>query len=118
MKGLGINDAARLVLGRSRGICERCAERNATDIHHRRPRGMGGTRHPEIHSPANLLHLCADCHRWVESNSRAAYEFGWKVPHNTLDPVEVPVKRRHVWVYLTREATVEMIEQHQPEVLP
>ena len=53
---------------------------------------MGGTRGDTIHSPANLLLLCANCHDWVESTRAAAYEQGYLV-HRGQDPAETPVLR-------------------------
>ena len=86
-----------LVHKRSRQRCERCGTANATrwSIHHRKPRGMGGTKDPAINSPANLLLLCGSgtegCHGWVESNRAQAYETGLLV-YRADDPVRVPVR--------------------------
>ena len=54
---------------------ERCAAwlaNTPADIHHRRPRRMGGTSNPEIHQPANLVVVCRTCHRWIEENRQLA----------------------------------------------
>lgn len=52
-------------------------------IHHRTPRGMGGTRDPKVNLPANLLLLCGSgttgCHGWVEANRERARELGYLV---------------------------------------
>ena len=69
----------RTVLTRSEGLCERCAAwlaNTPADIHHRRPRRMGGTTNPEIHQPANLVVVCRTCHRWIEENRQLALEQG------------------------------------------
>lgn len=95
-----------VVLDRSMGGCELCGRLlfddlnrplgHAYSIHHRQPRGMGGTSRPEINSPANLLLLCGDattpggCHEYVESNRARAYLNGWLV-RASADPAEVPV---------------------------
>ncbi len=84
--------AAAAVLARSGGYCERCG-RGAEQIHHRQPRGMGGTRAPAIHDPANLLHLCSGCHLWVETNRAAALAAGLLVSRYQ-DPADVPA---HLW---------------------
>jgi hypothetical protein len=68
-----------LVEERSHGMCEirlpQVCQGRATNIHHRLPRGAGGTN-----SKANLLHLCGSgttgCHGWVESHRKEAYELG------------------------------------------
>lgn len=76
------------------GRCARCGSYGAGNIHHRQPRGMGGTRNPATNSPPNLLWLCGSgttgCHGWVESYRAAAAEAGWLVKH-PRDPAEVPV---------------------------
>jgi hypothetical protein len=94
-----------VVLNRADGCCEICGREvmlvggrvvRPYSIHHRRPRGMGGTSRPEINSPANLLLLCGDattpggCHTRVEANRSLAYENGWLV-RASADPATVPV---------------------------
>lgn len=61
---------------------------------------MGGTDRPETNWPSNLLLLCPDDHRLVESNRAGSLAAGWLVPQNT-DPAEVPVivhGPRKVWL--------------------
>jgi len=78
--------------------CERCGiyivGGGAFSIHHRMPRGMGGTKNPWINDMSNLLLLCGTgttgCHGWVESHRSEAYEDGLLV-HSWLFPWEVPV---------------------------
>jgi hypothetical protein len=94
-----------LVIDRALGCCEICGrilfdERARVvgpySVHHRQPRGMGGSSRREINSPANLLLLCGDattpggCHAHVESNRALAYGNGWLV-RASADPAEVPV---------------------------
>jgi hypothetical protein len=74
---------------RSGGVCEVCRG-SAEQIHHRQPRAMGGTRRPGVHMPANLLHVCAACHRHIESHRSAALLNGWLVRQGQ-DPAVVPV---------------------------
>ena len=83
------------VQGRSQNRCERCGTSSAYrwSLHHRLPRGMGGTRDPELNNPCNVLHLCGSgtegCHGWVESNRTISYEFGWLVRRG-FEPSQVP----------------------------
>lgn len=90
---------------RSVNRCERCGTDNAQfwSMHHRKPRGMGGSRNPAINSPANVLLLCGSgttgCHGWVESNRAEAYELGLLVSYSH-DPVQVPVQLRYGEVVL------------------
>lgn len=62
--------------------------------HHRRPRGMGGTRVSWVNDVTNLLLLCGSgttgCHGRVESHREAAYEAGWLL-RSGEHPAEVPV---------------------------
>lgn len=65
------------------------------EIHHRLPRGMGGTSKSATNKHSNLLLLCRDCHAWIEANRAEAYVFGWLV-RRWQDPLDTPVmcKRR------------------------
>lgn len=97
-----------IVLSRDESACFRCgsgirARMRGLDwsIHHRRPRGAGGSRLPWVNRPANLLTLCGSgvtgCHGWVESNRDRAREEGFLVPLNGLAlPADVMV-RHHMW---------------------
>lgn len=96
MRARGVSRETRMsVIGRDRGRCFRCGRHVVAadslavgvfwawepySIHHRKPRGMGGTRNPEVNSTANLLLLCGTgttgCHGWVESNREDAQEQG------------------------------------------
>lgn len=73
--------------------------RRMRSAHHRRPRGMGGTRRVDVDSIAGLINCCGDgvtgCHGYVESNREWARAQGLLVPnHGTgdaVDPAAVPV---------------------------
>lgn len=77
--------ARRLVTERSRGVCEICQVRPATDWHHRKNRSQGGEW-----AASNGLHLCSSDHRWVTEHPAAAVAHGWSV-RSWMDPAEVPV---------------------------
>lgn len=96
--------SARAVLARSGGLCERCG-RAGEQLHHRRPRGMGGTSDPAIHDPSNLVHLCAECHRWVESRRAVAVACGWLVTGVT-SPADTPLFVAPGWFRVTADALV------------
>lgn len=93
----------QLVWSRDRGSCVRCGRGlsfldrgRSWSVHHRAPRGMGGSKSPWVNLPANLLLLCGTgvtgCHSWVEANRAVSRECGWLVPRNGVQlPVEVPV---------------------------
>ena len=68
-------------------------------VHHRVPKGMGGSA--LLESPANLVSLCgvgnADgCHGKAHSNPEWARNHGWIVSRS-LDPVEIPVDMWDGW---------------------
>jgi hypothetical protein len=88
----------QIVLDRDEYRCVRCGEYIGPfgdySIHHRRPRGMGGTKRPETDLPANLLTLCGSgttgCHGLVESDRLLATARGFLVSQYA-DPELIPV---------------------------
>lgn len=96
------------VQARSGGACERCGTTTAMrwSLHHRRPRGMGGTKRSDVHLPSNLILLCGSgtegCHGWVESNRATSYELGLLV-YSQDDPGSIPVSLRRGRVLLDDE---------------
>jgi hypothetical protein len=94
-----------IIINRSGGSCEICALAAIDQIHHRVPRGMGGTKRKDIHQPSSLLGLCAPCHSMIESRREFALDRGWLVRQGH-DPAEVPVVWQGRWVQLTDEGRV------------
>lgn len=91
----------QVVIDRADFRCERCGKRllnKGASIHHRIPRGAGGTKDPLINHPVNLALLCGTgttgCHGWVESNRSEAYATGWLV-HRWEDPSTVLITDLH-----------------------
>lgn len=106
-----VSSATReLVLARDEWRCFRCRAHvggpDAYSIHHRKPRGMGGTKRPEINQPANLLTLCGTgttgCHGNVESYRSQAKADGFLI-FNLDDAARKPVKTPTGWVLLDNE---------------
>ncbi|WP_432678037.1 hypothetical protein ACRAJ3_25160 [Rhodococcus pyridinivorans] len=99
-------EQADLVSARSAGVCEaifidECTGR-AEQMHHRRARGMGGSRKQDTNSPANLLHICLPCHNAIESFRSLARAQGFLVSQHCAEPVShVAVWRRGELVLLT-----------------
>ena len=81
MGGVSV-ETRSVVIQRAGHRCEKClgSLADGMSVHHRRPRGMGGTKIPAINSAENLLALCGSgttgCHGWVESNREDAYSRG------------------------------------------
>lgn len=99
----GPNQAVRdLVRKRAEDCCELCGLwAVAAQIHHRRPRAMGGSSDPLANLPSNLVLFCALCHSYAETIERAsAYKYGWLVPQGT-DPKHAPFLLWGDWVFLT-----------------
>ena len=77
-------DTRLIVLDRAQMSCELCyGGLSSSSVHHRRPRGMGGSKDPAINEPSNLLVICGSgttgCHGYVESHRAEAYQNGWLV---------------------------------------
>lgn len=101
MKSTGPNSATRdLVRARAEDCCELCGRwAVAGQLHHRRPRSLGGSSNPEINLASNLTLFCFDCHDFVERTQRAsAYRYGWLVPSGAA-PREHPFLLWGSWVY-------------------
>lgn len=95
--------ARQLVMARCHGHCERCGWWVGGDIHHRQPKGMGGSTRPDRHNVENLVHLCRRCHSWAHGKPIDASAEGFIVERRSgVDPLDAPVtlfdRRR---VYLT-----------------
>lgn len=80
----------QIVEARSGGVCEVAAigcTGEATQMHHRRPKGMGGDKRPATNAPGNLLHVCYACHRMIEDNRLDAALHGWLL-HSEQSPAD------------------------------
>lgn len=87
----GFSPATRKVIHtRANGRCERCTSSNPAETHHRRPRGMGGSKDLVTNTPANGVLLCSECHRDIESRRTKALQDGWLL-RQAHDPRKVPV---------------------------
>jgi hypothetical protein len=92
-----------LIRERANNRCEICGmTKYNMQIHHRRPRGMGGDGRATTNVVSNGLLLCAQCHRMVERERATAYDQGWLV-HQSVEPWTVPVRRFDGW-WLLRDS--------------
>jgi hypothetical protein len=91
------------VQSRDEGRCASCGhhvhgERGRDwSLHHRRPRGAGGTSLAWVNLPANLILLCGSgttaCHGVIESNRATSYIEGFLVHRNGIRRAdEVPIE--------------------------
>lgn len=92
-----------LVLARDGYACARCRQLlqgSYYSLHHRLPRGRGGT-----HTAENLVTLCGSgtspgCHNDVESHRAQATIDGWLIPSG-FDPVNYAICRDGTWTQPT-----------------
>jgi len=111
-RSLGVSKGTReQVLNRANHRCEKCGILLVTaqfySLHHRTPRGMGGTRNARLNLASNLVAICGSgttgCHGWIESNRSVAEDSGWLVSRYQ-EPAEVAVLIYGVgWRYLQDE---------------
>lgn len=101
------------VRARDKGTCARCGSDRDLTTHHRRNRGMGGSRWPGINLPANLLTLCGSgttgCHGWVTDHPAEARDLGLAVSLHT-DPQVIPVHTWRGWLMLDNDGRAEAYE--------
>lgn len=102
---------ARL-MARSGGFCEvrvsGCWD-EASQAHHRRPRGLGGSRNPQTGQASNGLMVCLPCHDYLERNRIVARDNGWIV-RQSADPALVPVHRYRRWVLLDDQGGIAPVD--------
>jgi len=92
-------------------VCEvmaLCQGAHATEAHHRRNRGMGGSGRSDTNLAANGLMVCSADHRWITEHPERARELGWLVPQHKT-PSEVPVMYRGKWALLSDSGGVVFI---------
>jgi len=96
----GFPPAVRAIIQeRSQGVCEFCGKQRGVEIHHRRPRGAGGSKRADTNTASNGLHLCSECHRWAESHRTEALLAGVLVLQ--IDsPLKAAVLYRGTYVHL------------------
>lgn len=79
------------IIERAKGYCEVCGGASpGMQVHHRRPRAMGGSRRPDTNTAPNGLYLCPECHANIESHRWLAQERGLLLKQHQT-PSEVPV---------------------------
>jgi 5-methylcytosine-specific restriction enzyme A len=104
--------AAEMILARSEGSCEvmsRVCVTTASDMHHRRARGMGGTKRLDTNLAANGLAICRRCHMYVESERQWAINKGFLVRQDA-DPEYAPIHwRLSQWCLLKADGTREIL---------
>lgn len=100
-----------LIHHRANGRCEICGMPCiGGQIHHRRPRGMGGTTRQESGKASNGLYVHLKCHSNIESQRNVALRNGWLVPQ-TGEPADIPVVLYYGTVVLSDDGSVNQVGQ-------
>lgn len=104
------NDKVReLIYQRAGWRCELCGLRvDVGQVHHRRPRGMGGSKNAIVGSCANGVLLHPRCHARIESHRSWAQSIGFLVSASQ-QPDKVPVRRFDGWVYLGEDGSLQAV---------
>lgn len=117
-RAVQVTPAVRLqIKARDGYACARCGhgagDGEPLNVHHRTPRGMGGSRDAGSAALSNLLTLCGTgttgCHGWIESHREEAVREGWIVPHGIVRPADVPVRINGYWWMLSDTGTKSLI---------
>ena len=94
---------------RAKWRCERCGNNGPIfQYHHRKPRGMGGSKDRTSGTPANALLLDPACHTYIESNRSESLDNGWLV-YQGKDPSATPVRLWIGWALLAVDGTIRRV---------
>lgn len=109
------------ILVRSGGVCECCGNTRYESLHHRTPRGMGGSHDEALNSPANITGVCGSgttgCHGRIEISRIIATTYGWLVRHG-MDPEITPIAYRGRWALLGDDGFVDYVPPAETLRLP
>lgn len=85
-------------------------------IHHRIPRGSGGTRRPEVNQAANGIAISLEAHAWIENNRLASREEGLLISKlSGQQPCNISLKLHHGWVMLDNEGGYQPVDDSEIE---
>lgn len=87
--------------------CEVCRVAAVAQLHHRRPRGAGGTKRASTALASNGLALCGPCHHWCEMNRTESMKLGYLVSQY-WEPSNVAVCLDGRFVFLTDSGAYEI----------
>lgn len=100
----------KAVVQRANARCEVCGLTGASQIHHRKPRGMGGSGRREVRSAANAIYVHAACHRRIEANRTKAYLLGHLV-HAWQQSESTAIRLWDGWFLLTSDGDRLTVER-------
>lgn len=70
---------------------------------------MGGSTLDWINQPANLIYLCPDCHRWVESSERAQAVIDGYVIQGLETAEEAEIFYQGRWARLSDDGSIHYL---------
>jgi len=102
-------------LVRDNGRCLLCGATEPLDVHHRRARGMGGTRVRD--RLANVATLCRRCHDRIEAHPEQARALGYRLDAGD-DPLAVAIWARTLmgtgWTLLDDDGAIRLLPGDHP----
>jgi len=100
----------QVIRERAKNRCELCGTPVGMDaqIHHRKPRGMGGTKDDASRLACNGLFVHFRCHEKIERNREIALANGWLV-RQSGDSQDQPVRLHYGWVLLNADGSVDFL---------
>lgn len=114
----------QLIIAREQGLCALTGVQVAHltrgrdyDLHHRRPRGSGGTSLDWVNQAANGVLLSRKAHDWVESHRTKAFDLGFLVSKIGVATAMTTRLRHHLygWVLLDNEGGYEAADEYGKE---
>lgn len=95
----------KLLLARAKDLCEYCGKPCPTaQYHHRRPRGMGGTKRLDSGNPENGVVVHLHCHAAIESDREQSLFLGFLV-WQSHEPLTTPILINGHWYLLNADGT-------------
>ena len=105
-------ECRKIVSARSKGTCEICGIRTATDMAHRVAASQSGKW-----VPSNILHACRFCHSYNHDNPQNSFDHGWHLRMETDSlkaPVLLAVNGVKSWFLLDNKGAKK--PHHSPEI--
>lgn len=92
--------------------CDLCGGRTTGgQIHHRQPRGMGGSANDEAKgTPANGLYVHPHCHENIEMDRTRSLKYGWLVRQSD-EAEHMPVLLYDGWWLLAADGTMAKVDR-------
>ena len=87
---MALSPKLRKLIEQRDGHCYHCGTTEGLQVHHRKNRGMGGSK--LLDTPDNLIQVCAACNFYMESDAEmASIARGWNNKLPVWESLELPV---------------------------